>query len=188
MLEKVILDADFCIKLGESEKYRFLEDIVPLIAENVLMHAHAYSEVRYPNSAVEQLKKLVADGAVHIVDETLLPPQDRMIYNLSYSKLANVMLDRRFPNKNCGEVCSLAYAKATGVPVFATDERDLQVIVDTMLNTGIDDISCMRIVDLIYRAKSGEVGISRKQAKQLWVIAGKGKDAFDKDVWPLDAQ
>ena len=36
--------------------------------------------------------------------------------------LAKVMIDPRRPNKSKGEVCSLAYARQPGIPVFATDE------------------------------------------------------------------
>ena len=89
------------------------------------------------------------------------------------------------PNKNKGEACSLAYAKATGIPVFATDEMDLQPIIDTQLNTGIDDITCLRIVDIIKKAKNGEIDVSRKVCKALWVISGKSKDMFDKTLWPV---
>ena len=31
MLEQMIIDADLCIKLGSSEKYHFLLEVLPLI-------------------------------------------------------------------------------------------------------------------------------------------------------------
>ena len=95
------------------------------------------------------------------------------------------MMDPRRPNKNKGEVCSLAYAKATGIPVFATDEVNLQPIIDSQLNSGLDDIICIRIVDIINKAYEGEIIIPRKVCKALWIVAGKNKDIFDKDIWPL---
>ena len=30
MLDKIIIDADFCLKLGGSEKYRFLFEVLPV--------------------------------------------------------------------------------------------------------------------------------------------------------------
>lgn len=33
MLDKIIIDADFCLKLGGSEKYRFLFEVLPFIAD-----------------------------------------------------------------------------------------------------------------------------------------------------------
>lgn len=42
MLDKIIVDADFCLKLGGSEKYRFLFEILPLIAHEIYMHSHAF--------------------------------------------------------------------------------------------------------------------------------------------------
>ena len=68
-----------------------------------------------------------------------------MIVDAAFKNLAMVMIDPRRPNKNRGEACSLAYAKAKGIPVFATDEANLQPIIDSQLNTGIDDITCIRI-------------------------------------------
>ena len=59
MLEKIIVDADFCLKLGGSEKYRFLFEVLPLIAGEIYMHRHAFEEVRYPASATKQLSDLI---------------------------------------------------------------------------------------------------------------------------------
>ena len=100
--------------------------------------------------------------------------------------LAAVMIDPLFPNKNKGEVCSLAYAKATGIPIFATDEKYLQPIIDSQLNTGIDDITCIRIVDIVEKAHAGEIEVSRKLCKVLWVVAGNDKKEFDNKIWPLE--
>jgi hypothetical protein len=95
------------------------------------------------------------------------------------------MADPTRPTKNKGEMCSLAYAKATGIPVFGTDEMDLQPIIDKQLNTGIDDITCIRFVDIITMAKNGEISVPRKVAKALWMVAGKKKEHFDNEIWPV---
>ena len=180
MIEKMIIDADLCIKLGGSDKYRFLYDVLPMVAKKLYMHTHAHSEVMMPSSAVSQLKALVSEGKVELVNESELDAKDRAVYDATYRKLERVMIDPHKPNKNKGETCSLAYAKATGIPYFATDEMNLQPIIDSQLNTGIDDIKCMRIVDIIQMAHDGQISISRKVCKALWIVAGKKKDIFDK--------
>lgn len=186
MIDSMILDADMCIKLGGSEEYRFLYELIPLIAQKTFMHTHAFSEVKMPSSAVNQLKDLVSENKIQLVDENDLNAMERAVFDASYSILAQVMIDQRHPNKNKGETCSLAYAKATGIPYFATDEKDLQPIIDKRLNTGTDDITCLRIIDIIQMARKGEIDIKRKICKVLWVIAGKDKDLFNKKAWPKD--
>lgn len=184
MLTRMMIDADICIKLGGSEKYLFLEQIVPLLADEVFMHSHAFNEVMMPPSATKQLANLVKCGKIKIVNETILLAQERAIYDMSFAKLERVMIDPRYRNKNRGEVCSLAYAKAVGIPVFATDEMDLQKIIDVQLNSGIADIECLRVIDIIQMARAGDICIKRSEAKALWVISGKAKELFDQSIWP----
>ena len=186
MIEKMIIDADLCIKLGRSEKYHYLYDILPLVAEQIYIHTHAYGEVLMPHCAVQQLNDLIAEGKVILVKEEDLSVKDRFVYEAAYRNLAKVMSNPHKPNKNKGEMCSLAYAKATGIPVFATDEMNLQPIIDTQLNTGIDDITCIRIVDIIEKAHRGEIAVSRKICKALWVISGKQKETFDQEIWQVE--
>ena len=181
----MIVDADLCIKLGGSSRYRFLYDILPCIARQIYMHSYAQSEVMMPQSAVEQLNALISEDKVVIVDEKQLEPADHIIYSSTYKILADLMIDTARPTRNKGEVSSLAYAKTAGIPVFATDEMNLQPIIDKKLNTGIDDIHCLRISDIIDMAHSGELNLPRKVCKALWVIAGKNKEVFDRDIWPL---
>ena len=111
---------------------------------------------------------------------------DKMIIDAAYRNLERVMIDPHKPNKNKGEGCSLAYAKAKSIPVFATDEMNLQPIIDSQLNTGMDDITCIRITDIIEKAHCGEIDIPRKICKALWLVAGKKKETFDKDIWPIE--
>ena len=139
-----------------------------------------------PSSAIQQLNELIAEGKVVLVNECNLIMADKAVYAATYENLAKVMIDPRRPNKNKGEVCSLAYAKATGIPVIATDEMNLQPIIDTQLNTGIDDITCIRIVDIIEKAYQGEIAVPRKVCKALWIICGKLKETFDREIWPLE--
>lgn len=184
--QQIIVDADLCIKIGGSEKFRFLYDIFPLLAAKIIIHRVVYNEILMPQSVKDQVDALISIGKMEIVDETLLSRLDLSVYNATFKSLAAVMIDPSHKNKNLGEVCSLSYAKTKSIPIFATDERDLQPIIDSRLNTGIDDIKCLRVVDLVLLFKSGEIqGVSRKQAKMLWVIAGKNKEMFDTDLWPL---
>ncbi len=186
MLEQMIIDADLCIKLGSSEKYHFLLEALPLIAKKIYMHSHAFGEVMIPMSAHKQLADLVSQGKVSVVNETELGPQERSIYDMIYNRLAAVMIDPRKPGKNKGETCSLAYAKVKSIPIFATDECNLQPIIDSQLNTGMDDdINCLRIVDIINMAKNGQINLPRKTAKAIWRISGKKNDDFDRYVWPI---
>lgn len=185
MIEKMIIDADLCIKIGASDKYMFLYELLPIMAKGIYMHTQTFNEVLAPLSAVRQLRKLVSENKVIIVSENNLGDFDKAIYDATYKKLARVMINPNKPNKNKGEVCSLAYAKATGIPVFATDEKNLQPIIDTQLNTGINDITCVRIVDIVIKAKTGEINIPRKQAKALWRLSGKQNEIFDMEIWPI---
>lgn len=102
-----------------------------------------------PSSAVSQLRNLIAENKVILVNESRLDSQSRATYDAAFNDLAKVMIDPRRPGKNKGEMCSLAYAKAVAIPIFATDEKELQPIIDKQLNTGIDDITCIRIVDIV---------------------------------------
>ncbi|MBQ6899537.1 MAG: hypothetical protein IJN72_01730 [Firmicutes bacterium] len=185
MIEKMIVDADLCIKLGSHAKYSFLYDVLPKVAHKIYIHAYARNEVLMPFCAVKQLEKLITEDKIELVSEDSMNMYDRAVYKAAYEKLATVMIDPYRPNKNKGEVCSLAYAKATGIPVFATDEAYLQPIIDSQLNTGIDDIICLRIIDIVHMAREGDLDISRKVAKALWAIAGKKKEIFDEKIWPL---
>ena len=62
----------------------------------------------------------------------------------------------------------------------------MQPIIDSQLNTGMNDIYCLRIIDIINMAKNEQINLSRKSAKAIWVISGKNKDDFDRLVWSLD--
>ncbi len=189
MVEKVILDADICVKLGGSGKYRMLYELVPLLAKNAYIHKTTYDEIMYPPEAKAQIAQLVAENKVTVVSEDELDKNDRKVYDMTYNKLYSVMKDPTRPKKNVGEVCALAFAKTKSIPLFATDERYLQPIIDKQLNTDIDGvhIHCLRIQDIIEQAKEGIIAISRKQAKLIWAISKKDKDHFE-ILWPNEAK
>ena len=120
-----------------------------------------------------------------MVNENSLSDIEKAVYQASVKKLSSVMIDPRRSNKNKGEVCSLAYAKATNILYFASDERDLQPIIDSQLNIGINDISCIRIIDIVYMIRDGKIPISRKVTKAMWYLTGKSKEVFDTVIWPI---
>ena len=49
----------------------------------------------------------------------------------------------------------------------------------------MDDITCIRIVDIISKANTGEIVLPRKIAKALWLVAGKKKEIFDNEIWSV---
>jgi hypothetical protein len=150
------------------------------------MHRIVYDEIMIPRCAKQQVDCLIEQKVIELIDENSLCDSDKQIYNSTYQLLSGVMIDSTRPRKNLGEVCSLSMAKTISIPIFATDEKDLQPLVDFSLNTGMDNITCLRIVDIINRVKEGIIsGLSRKMAKILWVISGKQKELFDSEIWPL---
>ena len=156
--KQMIVDADICIKIGSSEKYPFTEILFPLIAKKVYIYTVVYEEVIFPFSAKRQLDNLIESGVLEIIDEKNLSETEKILYASTYKNLAEVMMNKNNPNKNKGEVCSLAMA----------------------------NISCYRIIDIIYMIKNGELDIlNRKQAKILWALSGKSKKICDNEIWPI---
>ena len=185
-LEQMIVAADICIKIGLSEKFLFLEKLIPSIAEKTYIHKTVYNEIMRPASAKQQLDRLIEAGIVEVIDVCDLSDIEKILYDATYDTLAEVMINKTNPNKNNGEVSSLAIAKVKNIHIFATDEKDLQPIIDAKLNTGINDIFCLRIIDIITKIKDVEFsGLTRKEAKILWALSGKSKEWFDTEIWPI---
>ena len=172
-LKGVIVDADFCIKVGASSKYRYLEKLLGILSEKTYIHRTVYDEIQYPLSAKEQIDTLIYRGIVRIIDESILDQDERILYRWTCSELAKVMANPRRPRKNLGEICSIAMAKTKSIQYFATDEKDLQPIIDKLLNTGINDIECIRIEDVVKLIRNGVIeGFTRKEARSA-VEAGR---------------
>lgn len=185
-LKRIIIDADICIKIGSSAKYRYVELLFPAIAEQIYMHKAVYNEIIIPACAKQQVDVLIQKGILVLIDEKQLNMIERKIYDAIFESLAGVMLNPAKPKKNMGEVSSLAIAKVKSITYFGTDEKDLQVIIDKKLNNGIDNIYCIRIIDIIQMIRDGKLeGLKRKEAKVLWRLSGKSTDWFDRDVWPI---
>ncbi|GAA3650123.1 hypothetical protein [Asaccharospora irregularis] len=185
-LKQMIIDVDICIKIGASSKYRYIEKLFPSIAEKIYIHKSVYDEIMMPASAKEQVDTLIKCGALELIDEYRLGSIEKKVYDAAFESLASVMINPNKPKKNAGEVSSLAMAKAKSITYFGTDEKDLQTIIDEKLNTGIDNIYCIRIVDIIEMVRDGKLeGLIRKEAKALWKLSGKSTEWFDKEIWPL---
>lgn len=55
MLEQMIIDADLCIKLGSSDKYHFLLEVLPVVAKKIYMHSHAFGEAIIKTMSIQCL-------------------------------------------------------------------------------------------------------------------------------------
>ena len=72
MIDKIIIDADLCIKLGGHKKYTFLYDILPLVADKIYMHTHAHGEVDVPRKVAKALW-IIAGKNKDIFDTEIWP-------------------------------------------------------------------------------------------------------------------
>lgn len=186
---KIILDTDICIKIGNYETVKFIEMIIPKIAEKTYMHKYVYEdELLTPKNARVQIDNLIKDGIIEILDEENLGFINKRIYEDTKSKLKKYMIGTKEKGKNWGEVVSISMAKTLNIPYFASDEGDIQPIIDTHLNTGTEyDIRVIRIEHIVKWIKENrDCGINRKTAKALWRSSGKDNDFFDKYIWKAD--
>ena len=184
--KEIIIDADLCLKLGSSQKYPYLQTLLPLLADTIYIHEVVNGEIKTDRA---QIDSLIKSGKVKILTEAELSSNELTGYIATYNKLGRVMLNANNPNKNRGEVCSLAMAKTKGIHYFASDEKkvNLQDIIDQLLNTGMDDITCVRIQDIINLIKDGKLSdMTRKDARLIWIISGKDKAFFDSKIWPFE--
>lgn len=151
------------------------------------MHQIVYDEIKLPKSAKEQVDTLIEDGKLEVVNDTKLRSLDKNVYDATFTSLASVMIKPNRPKKNRGEVASIAMAKTKSIAYFATDEKDLQPIIDEKINTGLDNLQCIRIIDIIKLIRDGEIqGFKRKEAKVMWRLAGKPTEWFDEDIWSIE--
>lgn len=185
--KQILVDADFCIKLGSSITYPYAVKILPLLADVSLIHKTVYDEIKQSTSVKKQLATLIDSGGMRIVGETELSKKEQQIYHATFKLLSHRMIDPRNPRKNLGEVSSLSYAKTKSIPIFASDEMHLQTIIDAVLNTELQKITCLRIIDVILAIRAGVLPpLQRKDAKLLWILSAKRKEIFDSEIWPLE--
>lgn len=65
-LKGIIVDADFCIKIGASPKYRYLEKVLTELADKVYIHRTVYDEIMVPACAKEQIDYLNEQGILEV--------------------------------------------------------------------------------------------------------------------------
>nr|WP_302134323.1 hypothetical protein [uncultured Schaedlerella sp.] len=107
--KRIIVDADFCIKVGASQKYRYLERLLPELAEKAYIHRIVYDEIMVPACAKEQINMLVQQRVLEIVDENNLEAAEKIVYQDAYEAFAHVMINSRKPKKNQGETIPLQW-------------------------------------------------------------------------------
>lgn len=169
-----------------------------MLVGKVYIHRYIYeTEILTPKRIREQIDKLIEQEKAEIVDLSSLPSSlEKALYQEIVTLLKEADAQTKEIGKNWSETVSLAYAKASNIPYFLSDEKDLQRLADDFLNNENDqDIQVIRVRDFILALK--EAGFKRKEAQMLWLVANfdptrKGesrewaKMVFNKDLWPLE--
>lgn len=82
----IIVDANFCIKVGASPKYRYLEKVLVELADKVYIHKVVYNEILTPICAKEQVDSLRKQG-IHIWDSNAFLRTNLKIHSLEICPL-----------------------------------------------------------------------------------------------------
>jgi len=107
--EKLILDTDICIKIGNYEKVKFIEMIIPKIAEKAYMHRYVYEdELLTPKNAKVQIDNLIRDNIIEILDVDMLDILNRKIYEDTKNILKKYMIGTEERGK-LGRGCFIIY-------------------------------------------------------------------------------
>ena len=154
LFEKIILDADICIKLGGLERVsNTLYRVISQITDKAYIHQYVNEEEVLTKR--NQLERLISENIVEVLnpDVVLIEGAMKNIYAETKRRLFKELVGEEEPRvkrgKNFGEVHSLAISKALSIPVFMSDEGNLQPIVNRLLNTGLDDITVFRLRNII---------------------------------------
>ena len=191
------MDSDICFKFGRYAKIKVLNQILPHISNEVYIHEYVLqTELKTKENGRVQLEQLIALHQLTVLREQDLSKDQKRMYDGNISLLCQVMkgVPTYTDRKHFGEICFLAMAKTLQIPIFMTDEMNLQPIIDSKLNSGIsDNINVFRLLDLMFWIKEHpECGINRKEAKFIWcgsydkkyLSYYKGK--FENEIWPLN--
>lgn len=79
-LKGIIVDADFCIKVGASPKYRYLEKVLMELADKAYIHETVYKEILTPACAKDQIETLKKQGFLELLDENKLNTIEKATY------------------------------------------------------------------------------------------------------------
>ena len=189
LFEKIILDADICIKLSGLERvsdafYR----VISQITEKAYIDQYINEEEVLTKR--NQLERLISEKIVEVLnpDTILNDVTMKDVYTQTKRNLYKEFVGEEEPKvkrgKNFGEVHSLAIAKALRIPVFMSDEGQLQPIVNRLLNTGLDDITVFRLKNIILWMKENpECGFNIQEAKAIFFGTTDRKYLESHKVW-----
>lgn len=196
--EKALIDADFSFKLGKLEHEDALIKYVGALVDKIYIHRYIYdTEILTPKRVRAQIDQLITQDRAEIVDLSSLPSAlEKALYQEVVKLLKQADTKTREMGKNWGETVSLAYAKASSIPYFLSDEKDLQQLADDFLNNeNAQDIQVIRVRDFILALK--EAGFRRKECQMLWLVANFdperkeesrewAKEVFNQELWFLE--
>jgi hypothetical protein len=130
-IDKVIIDADFTLKLGKLNKYKIIEDYLPEYAEQIYIHEHIYrNEILNPPSVRYQIDKLIENGRAIIVNRNYIlaeNPEAVVIYEDTQDLLSQNIEESVDGHKNWGEIVSIAFANSMGINYFLSWMREAGV-------------------------------------------------------------
>jgi hypothetical protein len=189
IVDRAIMDADFALKMGNAKLINAIQEVIPKVVGQLFVHEHVYNnEILFPASVKSELDRLIEQGRAQIVNRQNVAGEGQshlFVYDETVSLLEKV-IDESLPGKkNWGEIVSIAYARAVGIPIFLSDESALQEVVDNHINTGNNapgDISIIRISDFIGWMRKAQ--LDRKSAMIVWLASGKPKEYFRRELWP----
>ncbi len=190
--QAAILDADFAIRVGQTEVINVIGELLPQFCTTLYVHRYVFeNEILFPPLVRQRITALIEAGLAAIVDREYIERQGdslaAAVYDETVQLLGSVDPDTKVRGKNWGEVVSLALAKAMNIPVFLSDESGAQSLVDEYLNLSEEmpeaagNILVVRVRDFV--AWMRDKGLPRKQGRVLWIAAGKPRDGFDR-IWP----
>ncbi|MDD2498037.1 MAG: hypothetical protein PHY90_07915 [Desulfitobacteriaceae bacterium] len=200
IIDKVMIDADFTMKLGKLKKYKIIENYLPQFADMIYIHEYIYkNEVLYPPLVKQQIDKLIQKGQAAVVNHKYIldeKPEAADVYVDTQDLLMKNIDESVEGHKNWGEIVSISFANAMGINYFLSDESKLQGILDEHVNVREDDgIRVFRITDFLLWMK--EAGLERKIIRTAWIFYENQNDVntekdierikkwFDTEFWPV---
>ncbi|MEQ6376330.1 hypothetical protein RZN25_05755 [Bacillaceae bacterium S4-13-56] len=191
--DRVIIDADFAIKMNKVTDVNAIQDYIPLFVGMLYIHEHVYeNEILVPKRTRDQVDVLIEQGRAEIISVLSFEgdPFGKMVYEETINLLKSADPKTVEEGKNWGETVSIAFAKAKGINYFLSDERNLQELLDEYINNQTSqDINTIRIRNFITAMK--EAGHKRKEAYKLWMASHKkdqvdwAKKMFEDQIWPI---
>jgi len=168
----VLLDANFLIspdRTNLSTKFKpvsyseYLANwIEPLTQRfsNLCVHEAVRDEICM-KAEKEALETLIHKGFIKLVVDSSLSKSQRIMRNTVEKKIIHTGLFEYIPgfhsSKDKGEVKTLSYAAAKGIPLFSSkDQMALQVVLQAeKLHSGLDSIGMIYFYEFIYALHKG---------------------------------